>query len=287
MGRADLHVHTNEGDGLDRVPSIFDWVQDRTQLDVLAITEHDDLGVALRAHEVWAKRHRSFDFVPGVEVTTLEGHLIALFVETPVPSLRRIEETIEAVHRQGGLCVVPHPMSWLTRSVGPGTLNRLASHGDGAWPDGMEVATSSPTSRLFLAKARALNADRYHLPGVGASDAHFAAAVGSAWTVFEGETAADLRRSILQGKVSGEAGAFPSLRSVGLARALTLPLMGLRATPKKVGWRRTVWSFFGRYHLPTSRAAIIAAGGRQRLSHTAMPTNIEPRPQASSRGQSR
>ena len=85
---------------------------------MIALTEHDSLEVALRAREAWARSRYRFDFVPGVEVTTLEGHLIALYLERPIPSLKRVEETIDAVHAQGGVCFVPTPRL-LTRSIGP------------------------------------------------------------------------------------------------------------------------------------------------------------------------
>ena len=42
-------------------------------------------------------------------------------------------------------------------------------------------------------------ADRHGLPGVGNSDAHALAAIGTGWTTFEGRTAADLRRAIETG----------------------------------------------------------------------------------------
>jgi predicted metal-dependent phosphoesterase TrpH len=127
MGKADLHIHTDHGDGLDSIESIFNHVTLNTDLDVIAITEHDCLEVALEAREIWARHDYGFDFVPGVEVTTLEGHVVALYLEEPIPSLRRVEETIEAVDRQGGVCIVPHPMSWLTRSIGPRTMERVAN----------------------------------------------------------------------------------------------------------------------------------------------------------------
>jgi predicted metal-dependent phosphoesterase TrpH len=256
MGRADLHVHTTAGDGLDDVTGIFDWVERHATLDVLAITEHDDLSIALRAREEWARSGRRFDFVPGVEVTTLEGHLLALFVDRQIPSFQRVEETIDRVHDQGGLCVVPHPLNWLTRSMGPATLARCST-GNGRGPsfDAIELATTSPASRCFLPRARAENIRRYHLPGVGASDAHFASAVGTAWTEFPGCTAGELKGAIMEGRVSGVAGKFPSLRSVGFVRAAALPFTGLRATPRKMGWRCTVWSFISRYRLPSVAGA--------------------------------
>jgi predicted metal-dependent phosphoesterase TrpH len=248
MGKADLHIHTNEGDGLDSIEAILDHVEAKTDLDVIAITEHDDLAVALRARELWARRGYRFDFVPGVEVTTLEGHLIALYVEAEPASFRRVEETVESVHRQGGLCLIPHPMSWLTRSLGPGSIERvLAGKEDGLWFDGIELANCSPTTRPFLGKARRLNRERYGITAVGSSDAHFTAAIGSAYTAFVGETARELRQAIVDGAVAGRETAFPSLRAAGLLRTLALPITGLRATPRKHGWRRTTWSFVSRY----------------------------------------
>jgi predicted metal-dependent phosphoesterase TrpH len=247
MGSADLHIHTNAGDGLDSIDAILAHVEHHTDLDVIAITEHDSLAVAHRARDAWARGSYRFDFVPGVEVTTLEGHLVALYLESPVPSLRRVEETIEAVHRQGGVCIVPHPMSWLTRSIGPGTFARLYDIEGGPRFDAIELHNPSPPARFSLAKARRLNDERYKLPATGASDAHFVDAIGSGRTLFQGSSAAGLRVAFETGALSGESRPYPSLRQVGLARTLSLPLVGLRATPKQLGWRRTAWSFVSRY----------------------------------------
>jgi predicted metal-dependent phosphoesterase TrpH len=245
MGKADLHIHTQHGDGLDSVEHILEHVAANTDLDVIAITEHDDLETAHHAREVWSREGYGFDFVPGVEVTTLEGHVVALYVEEPLPSLRRVEETIEAVRRQGGVCFVPHPMSWLTRSIGPGTFKRVAAAG--LWFDGIELGSSSPTARFYLDKARRYNNRNDRLPSVGASDAHFVQAIGSAHTQFDGDSAADLRLALAKGSVSGHCGRFPRLKDVGLRRALSVPVAGLGATPRRLGWRRTAWSFVSRY----------------------------------------
>ena len=246
MGSADLHIHTDAGDGLDSAQRILDYVESETDLDVIAITEHDSLEVALRARETWARSRYRFDFVPGVEVTTLEGHLIALYLERPIPSLRRVEETIDAVHAQGGVCFVPHPMSWLTRSIGPGTFARLWDVEGRPRFDAIDLASGSPAARVSAGKARRLNDARYKLPVVGSSDAHYVAAIGAGRTRFGGTSADDLRRALSDGSVTGERRAYPGIRRSGL-RTLALPLVGLRATPRQLGWRRTAWSFVSRY----------------------------------------
>jgi predicted metal-dependent phosphoesterase TrpH len=246
-GKADLHIHTNAGDGLDTLNDILDHVEVQTNLDVIAITEHDNLDVALEARERWARASYRFDFIPGCEVTTLEGHLVALYLERPVESLRRVEKTIDAIHRQGGVCFIPHPASWLTRSIGPGTLARVNQQRDrGTWFDAIETANAGPAGRFYLGKARRL-AYEFGLPGVGSSDAHFVQAIGTAYTEFEGTTAADLRQSFSEQALCPHQMAYPSLRKVGLARSLSLPFVGLRATPRALGWRRTTWSFVSRY----------------------------------------
>jgi hypothetical protein len=202
-------------------------------------------------------------------VTTLQGHLVALFLESPIASFRPIHETIEAVRRQGGVCFVPHPMSWLTRSVGSSTLDRLAERAnEGLAPDALELATCNPAARPFAAKARRLNAERYRLPSIGASDAHFKQAVGSAYTEFEGVSPDDLRSALLSGTATGAEAGFPSLRAVGVMRALSVPLIGLRATPRKMGWRRTAWSFVRAYASRASHASpnLVAAASKLRVS---------------------
>lgn len=248
MGKADLHIHTDAGDGLDSVEQILAHVEEATDLDVIAITEHDNLGIAHTARDAWARGSYRFDLIPGVELTTLQGHLVALYLENPVESLRPIEETIDAVHRQGGVCFVPHPLSWLTRSIGPVTFERVAAQRErGTWFDGIELANETPAARRFQEKARRLNNECYGLPAVGSSDAHFVQAIGSAFTRFEGSSSEDLRHAFATGALEAESTCYPGLRDIGLLRTLILPIAGLRATPKALGWRRTAWSFVSRY----------------------------------------
>jgi predicted metal-dependent phosphoesterase TrpH len=246
VGKADLHVHTAQGDGMAEIPDLLAYVEEHTDLSVLAVTEHDDLRPALEARDAWARGRYRFEVVVGEEITALEGHLIALFIDEPVPSLKRLLPTLEAVHRQGGLCIIPHPMSWLTRSIGQRAIERVLRDGrDGVSFDGMEAA-SSPAARVTLAKARRLNRERYHLAEVGGSDAHFLQAIGACYTTFEGSTAEELRRAILARTTAAESGRYPSLRQIGLLPFLHQQWRGIRVTPRKMGWLPTIGSFLRR-----------------------------------------
>jgi predicted metal-dependent phosphoesterase TrpH len=191
MGRADLHVHTTWGDGTATVRQILDHVA-HSQLDVVAITDHDDLRAGWEAQELAPEY--AFEVIAGAEITTLQGHMLALFLERPVKMLRSLEWTIDAVHEQGGLCVAPHPLSWLTRSLGERAVRRTYER-----LDGIEVINPSLAGRVTAAKVVSLNEGVLHLPETGSSDAHHLQGVGAAFTEFEGRTAEDFRRALKAG----------------------------------------------------------------------------------------
>jgi predicted metal-dependent phosphoesterase TrpH len=227
------------------VPELLDHVGRLGGLDVIAVTEHDSLRAGDEARELHARRGATaFDVVCGMEVTTLDGHLLALFIDEPVESFRRIEPTLEAIHRLGGLAVIPHPLSWLTRSVRTGAIDRVAAVGnDGVYFDAIEEYNLSPAGRLTSARARRLNRERFGLAAVGSSDAHFLQSVGSARTVFEGESAADLRRAIEAKATRGEPGRPPRMSELGYRNIALQQWRGMMATPRNQGWASTVRSF--------------------------------------------
>jgi predicted metal-dependent phosphoesterase TrpH len=255
VGKADLHIHTRYGDGMATVPELLEYVEHAADLDVIAVTEHDTFRAADEARELHARRGYRFGVVAGEEVTTLDGHLLALYIDGPVPSFQRIEPTLEAIHREGGLAIVPHPLSWLTRSVNARVLERVAAvRNDGVYFDGIEEYNLSPAGRITSARARRLNHERYHLAGVGCSDAHFLASIGSAYTTFEGTTATELRAAIEAKATAGAAGVAPRMRELGYRNIALQSWRGMMATPRNMGWLPTIRSFVvsrGRYrHAP-------------------------------------
>lgn len=194
MGKADLHMHSSVGDGLASVQEILDYVENHTDLDVISITDHDDIRGSLQAREIVASGAYRFDFIVGVEITTISGHLLAYFIEKPIKGMRSLSKTIDEIHEQGGVCVVPHPMSWLTRSVGRRRL--LAMTRGFSRADGIELLNPSVAGRVAYQKAINLNRELLKLPEVAGSDSHSLSLIGSAYTEFEGTSAADFRDSL-------------------------------------------------------------------------------------------
>jgi hypothetical protein len=226
------------------VPELLEYVESQTDLDIIGIVDHDDVRGALAARDRWTKGGYRFELVTGIEVTAIEGHLLALYVDEPVESLRPLERIVEDVHRQGGLCVVPHPMSWLTRSIGSRTLKRFV-----AALDGIEVKSCSPAARVSNGRAAALNRS-LKLADLGGSDAHFLQAIGSAYTEFDGRTAADLKRAIIDRATRAVYGAPVAWRRIGVRHMARQTWRGIYATPRAMGWGPTTRSFVRRiFHL--------------------------------------
>lgn len=219
--------------------AVLDYVEQATDLALVAITDHDDIRGALVAREEHARGHFSFDLVPGIEVTTRAGHLLGLWVDEPIPSFRSLAETIAAIHRAGGLAVLPHPFSMATRSVGQRALERHLDACDAETrPDGIEVANPTLAGALTGERSRRLNRAAYGLAETGGSDAHFLEAIGSGVTVFSSmadeSPSAALRHALVARGTWGELRRAPSLRQLGAGRLLAQQVIGLSTTPRKV-----------------------------------------------------
>ncbi len=240
-GKADVHVHTTASDGSASPRELLEHVERETDLDVLAITDHDTIDGALEAKRIHAAGDYRFDLVIGQEVTSSGGHILALFLTKPIPKERSPEETIRRIHQQGGLAVAAHPML-VMRYIDP---DMLTANGVGADVlmseqfDGVEIVNGSPTMRDENARARLLNRTVLFRAETGGSDAHILEAVGKGYTLFPGRTAKDLRRAIGQ-KTTEAVSSRYRLRE--LLRYLRFFLkMKLRETGKRlfsvIGWR--------------------------------------------------
>ena len=245
-GIADLHIHSSLVDGMASVYQILEYVENKTKLDIISVTDHDDLRGSFVARELAAKKNYRFEVVMGMEVTTIHGHLITVYIEQPIPSLMSLDQTVDAVHDQGGLCIVPHPMSWLARSIGQTTLDKFSYRTDGVYLDGIEVVNSNIVTKISYDKSSRLNRKRYHLSETGASDAHFLVMIGSGYTLFPGNSAIDLKQGILdRTTVAGSNGPI-SLKKIGYGQILR---QLLKSSPF-VGIPRLLMKKFGKSKVP-------------------------------------
>jgi predicted metal-dependent phosphoesterase TrpH len=203
-GRADLHVHTLASDGTDGVEAILAHVTAMTDLDVLGIADHERIDAAIAARALARARGLRVEIVVGEEVTTRDGHLLALFVEERLRPFRSMRTTIGEIHEQGGIAIPAHPLFPYPLCAQGWTLRRLLESGDPrVRPDALEAFNPTTFGRLVHERVGAFAA-AHGVATVGSSDAHEAAAIGTGVTTFPGRTAEDVRRAILAGTTGWE-----------------------------------------------------------------------------------
>jgi predicted metal-dependent phosphoesterase TrpH len=192
--RADIHMHTNLGDGWAS-PSKVVAEATRRNLPVIAITDHDHVEGAKRVQELIYQQNNPLQMIMGVEVSTRQGHLLGLFVNKAPKSLRSVEESIEEIKEQGGIVIVPHPLGRLVPSLSRAKIDALLEKGYEI--DGIEMYNPSPANASMRPAVRDAN-QQWRLAETGGSDAHFWQHIGAAYTLFPGGNSEDLRRAIIE-----------------------------------------------------------------------------------------
>ncbi len=197
MGKADLHIHTTYSyDSACTVPAVLEWAANFTDLDVIAITDHDVFGGSLEAMQLAPKF--GIEVIAGCEIASRDGHLLALFIERPVPPGLPLRETILRIGEQGGLCIAAHPTAFLAHGLSGQVIRealqdvdiRRVLVGIETWNTGVFYQGSNRTAQRIHAEVG--------LASVGNSDSHLVWTVGFGYTEFPGRTAQDLRRSLLE-----------------------------------------------------------------------------------------
>jgi predicted metal-dependent phosphoesterase TrpH len=203
-----MHLHTLYSDGTAGLQAILDHVERETDLDLIAITDHERIDGALRARELLEAGDYHFQMVVGEEITTRRGHLLGLFLSERIPALRPLEETIERIHDQGGVAIAAHPMAPLTPSIGRRSLLRVHRDLDPARHlDAIELLNPSAAGRVRRHHRRRLNEELLELAAVGNSDAHVLEGIGSGWTWFAG-VSPDAYRAAIAARTTEPAGSY-------------------------------------------------------------------------------
>jgi len=107
---ADLHIHSKYSYDSLLEPKDIIKIAVRRGLSLIAITDHNTLAGSLLAIQEVSELTDQFQImvIPGVEISTNFGDLIALFVEEEIKS-RILEEVVENVRKQDGMIILPHP----------------------------------------------------------------------------------------------------------------------------------------------------------------------------------
>lgn len=215
--RLDLHVHsTFSPDGRSSVAELVGSVS-AAGLDGFALTDHNSTAGHGELARLQAD-HPGLLLVPGVEVSTREGHLLVYGLHEPPPAGRPLEETVDWALTQGGEPVLSHPFRWphgAGRHLAPASRIRALE------------AINGHSSRGVNARAATLARER-RLPTTGGSDAHAAAELGRARTVLpEGAgSLEDFLEALRRGRIESEGSSLGQLEWLG---------WGVRAALARVG----------------------------------------------------
>lgn len=172
MIKLDLHVHSQYSEDATGTPTEIIRSLKKKGISGAAITDHNTTKGGLAALRVAPK---DFTVIPGIEISTSEGHLLALNVKKDIKRGNTLEETVESVIDFGGIPVVPHlfrMMSGIKESKLKQVYGKIPA---------IEVfnSCSVPKSNLKTAKV----AKKYNLGGTGGSDSHQPEFVGLAYTM--------------------------------------------------------------------------------------------------------
>ncbi len=179
--RLDFHVHTFFSmDGVSSPEDIIAAAR-AAGLHGFAVTDHNTCDAVDYMVERGMMRADGlpvdgFLVIPGIEVTTADGHLLCLGCKLP-SSLKGLPaiEVCRLAHEAGGICVAPHPYDLFRAGIRESVLDTLPL-------DGLEVFNAATTLKRHNRKAYEY-AGRRGLPMTAGSDAHHAGAVGVACTI--------------------------------------------------------------------------------------------------------
>lgn len=185
--KIDLHTHTFfSGDGVSSPEQNIAAAREKG-LHGFAVTDHNTCEAItyLLDHGLMREDGKPVDdflIIPGVEVTTAEGHLLCIGVTLPTPMKlkgRPAREVVELIHDRGGLAIPPHPYDLFRAGIRFSTLETLPV-------DAIEVFNAATTLRRYNRYAFKY-AQLRKLPMTAASDAHHYAAIGTAYTILNTE----------------------------------------------------------------------------------------------------
>lgn len=169
----DMHVHVDERVKYKEIP----FVLRARNLDGVGILTHNSLSFAKKVVNYFQERDKSKIYFAGVEIDTKDGHLIAYGIDQEVPQNLSSEETLEIINDLGGVSIIPHP---------------FMSHNSIGWKsyrlktDAMEFYNGFAKIFLNFPNFMAEVAFRYNGYGkVAGSDAHYAKAIGTCYTLVE------------------------------------------------------------------------------------------------------
>jgi predicted metal-dependent phosphoesterase TrpH len=198
LHRFDLHVHSFFSGDASSSPEDLIAAAKRKGLSGIAITDHNSCESAIYCldHGLMNEEGTPIDgflVVPGVEVSTADGHLLCIGTTLPQMIGEPAVEVEKVIHQHGGVAIPAHPYDKWRAGIREEVLKRMQT-------PVLEAFNAAVTSRNFNVQARAF-ATAHGRQMTAGSDAHHASAVGTADTGYDLDefSVAGLLRAIVRG----------------------------------------------------------------------------------------
>jgi len=177
----DPHIHSIYSGDATGTPRQIIKRAIQIGLDAIAIADHDTLQGS-KVAEKEAKDFKDIIVVPAMELSTSKGHIVAIGIEDEIGAGISPQEAVDRIHEQSAIAIVPHPFIRYREGLFVNIQDLRV--------DAIETLNSRYIFGYSNWRARRIAKDR-NLPMIGASDAHFVAAIGSCFTVVDAEPSVD------------------------------------------------------------------------------------------------
>jgi predicted metal-dependent phosphoesterase TrpH len=196
--KADLHVHSFYSSDSIITPEEIVFYAKKRGLNAVAVTDHNQVEGAQKI-----AAETDFLIIPGMEVSSRDGHIVALNLNELIPRDLSADETVERIHSAGGVAIACHPYALFKGSIGQHVTAKF---------DAVEtINASSFPFRSASSKAEKL-AKGLNLPWVAGTDAHYGPVIGCAYTVVDAEPNVEsILEAIVKGKCEPAGGSIPFL----------------------------------------------------------------------------
>ncbi len=217
--KIDTHIHSQYSkDSITPLEDIVAYSK-KIGLNAIAITDHDEIEGTWKVREL---EHEGLLLIPGEEVSSTKGHIVALGITDYIKPLQTPEETIDAIHDSAGIAIAAHPYSYYRSGLGNITQS-------------LDIdALETKNSRFIFGVSNYLSnrvSNNKNIPPIGASDSHFIKGIGTCYTeVPDADDVDTLINYIKKGKTTAHGHRTP----MNLIIRETIRKRGRRTKPKTV-----------------------------------------------------
>jgi len=178
----DLHVHTcYSPDGYEKPEDIAKYLKAKGFRGMAIVDHHTTRGAVKAVKDV-----KDFIIIPGVEINTEEGHILAFGVMEDIKS-REGEEVVEEIHEKGGIAVLAHPFRFSRPKIKTDAVEAL---------NGRNFPIQNARGMEYV--------EKNDIPFTAGSDGHRLWEMGSAYTIMDADGVDDAIQEIMKRNVRVE-----------------------------------------------------------------------------------